>query len=375
MLYFNHAGTSWPKPAVVSEAVCDAMHVPPNEWGDRFEQAHQAIAVFLGVSDPEQILLTPGCTSSLSVAIQGVWIERGKRVLTSHWEHHALHRPILQLASAGLQVDYIPSCSHERSAASSLIDLDWLERECLVGDVGLVALTAACNVTGDLLPYEEVVEIAHRHGAPVLIDAAQVVGWQRLDLTRLDADLVAFGGHKGLQSPWGIGGLYFSERAKMECTSAKCDLPISSELQERKPPRPGYCDVGSVDQFALAGFHAALEWLRQRDDQSDLAKSREQIQRMRRSLEDDDRVSLLGSSNPELRMPTLAFSIQGMSSSTAASRCREQGLIVGSGLHCAPLAHESLGTESVGALRLSVGIGQHDDDVDVAIEILKSVMD
>ena len=201
-LYLNHAGTSWPKPQVVSEAVRDAMSVAPAKWPQRFDEAHQAIAEFLGVSRREQVLLTPGCTSALAVGIGDALIPSGKRVLTSRWEHHAVHRPLLKLASTGVRVEHIPPKRNELTHGQvSSIDLDWLERALSDQDVGLVAITAACNVTGELLPYEDVIRMAHHYGAMVLIDAAQIVGWLKLDLPQLGADMVAFGGHKGLQGP------------------------------------------------------------------------------------------------------------------------------------------------------------------------------
>ena len=107
-LYLNHAGTSWPKPRVVSQAVHDAMSASPAEWPQRFDEAHQAIAEFFGVRRREQVLLTPGCTSALAVGIGETLIASGQRVLTSRWEHHALHRPLLKLASTGARVEYIP---------------------------------------------------------------------------------------------------------------------------------------------------------------------------------------------------------------------------------------------------------------------------
>ena len=262
-LYLNHAGTSWPKPRVVSEAVRDAMTAPPAQWPQRFDEAHQAIAEFFGVSRREQILLTPGCTSALAVGIGDAFIANGQRVLTSRWEHHALHRPLLKLASTGVRVEHIPPGRNRLMHGHvSPIDLDWLEQTLAEHDVGFVAITAACNVTGELLPYEDVIGIAHRYGAMVLIDAAQIVGWQKLDFPRLGADMVAFGGHKGLQAPWGIGGLYLSDRAQMECTSASCELPVAVKSDGKGATHPGYCDVGSVDQFALAGLHDAIDRLR-----------------------------------------------------------------------------------------------------------------
>lgn len=365
-VYLNHAGTSWPKPAVVSEAVQEAMRAAPTRWPQAFEEAHRAIATFFGISDAEQLLLTPGCTSALSVGISDALIAEGGRVLTSSWEHHALHRPLLKLAATGLPLEYIPAVTGDNAAP---LDLDWLEQELGKGDVGLVAITAACNVTGELLPFEDVIRLAHRFGAMVLVDAAQIVGWLNLDLPNLAADMVAFGGHKGLQAPWGIGGLYLSERARMECPSASCELP--GEGDGKSSPRPGYCDVGSVDQFALAGLHAAIEMLNQQDLDRNLADARRQIDRIRESLEPVDGIRFFGPADSSQRMPTLAFSIADVPSSELASRLKQQGLIVGSGFQCAPLAHQTLGTHESGLVRLSVGIGQPDQEIDQAIERLR----
>ena len=374
-LYLNHAGTSWPKPHVVSKAVGDAMSASPSEWPQRFHEAHHAIAEFFGISDGEKLLLTPGCTSALAVGVGDVRIEDGQRVLTSRWEHHALHRPLLKLASSGVRVEYIPPTSIDKpNGHSDPIDLDWLEQSLSNHDVALVAISAACNVTGELLPYEEVIRIAHQYGTMVLIDAAQIVGWRTLDLPRLGADMVAFGGHKGLQAPWGIGGLYVSDRVKMNCTVANCELPIAGNSDANQNSRPGYCDVGSVDQFALAGLHVAIQWLCEQDLESCLAVARRQIQRIRGRLRGIDHFRTFGPPDSNQAMPSLALSVSGFSSGEVASWLQQYSMIVGSGLQCAPLAHETLGTQVSGLVRLSVGLGQPDRDIDEAIERIESAI-
>ena len=379
-LYFNHAGTSWPKPDVVSVAVQEAMSAPPMRWAQQFEQAHQAIASYFGVRDAEQILLTPGCTAALAVGIGDVFVASGKRLLTSRWEHHALHRPLLKLASAGVSLEYIPHSpgdatgeSESAMAVGAAIDLDWLQASLSNQDVGLVAITAACNVSGELLPYEAVIRMAHDNGAMVLIDAAQVVGWLDLDLPGLGADMVAFGGHKGLQSPWGIGGLYLSERAQMECVSAACVLPSADRSEMPPPPRPGYCDVGSVDQIALAGLYAAVKHLRQQDAGTQLSRARGQIERIQSLLQSMGKVQVVEPIEVGRRMPTLAFSVTGVPSGQVAVDFRRHGMMVGSGIQCAPLAHQTLGTESSGLVRISVGLGQPDDEIDEAIDRMNSM--
>ncbi len=372
-LYLNHAGTSWPKPRVVSEAVRDSMSASPSEWPQRFYEAHHAIAEFFGVSHCEKILLTPGCTSALAVGIGDSHIANGKRVLASRWEHHALHRPLLKLASNGIRVEHIPPKSIDATNGHlNPIDLDWLEQSLSKHDVALVAITAACNVTGELLPYEDVIRIAHQHGSMVLVDAAQIVGWRKLDLPRLGADMVAFGGHKGLQAPWGIGALYISDRVKMKCTIANCELPFAGNSDANQNSRPGYCDVGSVDQFALAGLHAAIRMLHEQDMESYLAVARRQIQRIRGMLERIDHLHIFGPFDPNQAMPSLALAVSGFSSSEVASWLQRHSLVVGSGLHCAPLAHETLGTQASGLVRLSVGLGQPDQEINEAIDRIES---
>lgn len=368
-IYLNHAGTSWPKPAAVTDAVRTAMALPPSEWSRLFEEAHHAIAAFFGVGRPDQILLTPGCTSALAVAVSDAVLAPGAKVLTTHWEHHGLHRPLLKRAAAGAPLEYLPALDHAPRTAT--LDLDWLAKALAGGDVGLVAMTAACNVTGDLLPYEAVVRLAQSYEAPVLLDAAQIVGWKRLDLVELGADMVAFGGHKGLQSPWGIGGLYLSERVKMQCPTASCQLPVQAASPH---PRPNYCDVGSVDQWALAGLHAAVQQIGEGDPDAHLARARVQIQQFQDTLQNSGRVRLYGSENPAERMPSLAFAIDNVPASQVAAMLRQHGITVGSGLHCAPLAHQALGAHQAGLVRISVGRGQPDDEIAEAIERLAGVL-
>ncbi len=358
VIYLNHAGTSWPKPAVVTSAVQSAMVAVPSDWPHLFHDAHQAVSAYFGVQRPEQLLLTPGCTSSLSIAIADARIAAGKRILTSQWEHHALMRPLLKLAATGVATEIIPVVKNSHS--SGLVDLDWLERELSKGDVALVAVTAACNVTGDLLPYQQVIELAHANRCPVLLDAAQVVGWHRLDFTALAADMIAFGGHKGLQTTWGIGGLYIADTMQMQCVDASCVIP-SAAAQGSIGPRPGYCDVGSVDQFALAGLHASVNLLAAKDEQSYFETAKAQIQRIRNVLETLPSVRVYG--HQDISMPTVAFSIAGQSSGQVARQLAKQGVIVGYGLQCAPSAHAALGTEQEGLVRISVGIQQDDNEI------------
>ena len=185
VLYLNHAGTSWPKPEPVRDAVRAALDEPVEQWSASFAARHCAVARWLGVADERRLLLTPGCTAALAVGIGDHRWERGDRIVTSALEHHALHRPVLGLRGLGVEHVVVPP------AGEAPLDLDALERVLRAGRVRLVALCAAANVTGALLPIEEAVRLAHAHGSLVLLDAAQIAGWLPIDVAALGVDMLA----------------------------------------------------------------------------------------------------------------------------------------------------------------------------------------
>lgn len=358
-------------PSCVADAIVDAMRSHPEQWPERFEKAHNTVCQFFGVADPEQLLLTPGCTSSLATAIASVDLPAGSRVLTSQWEHHAVYGPLQKLTEKDVTVDFVPA------GLDRPVDLAALENSLAVQDVRLVAVTAACNVTGDLLPIEAIIELSHQYNAMVLIDAAQIVGWLDLSLDELGADIVAFGGHKGLQAPWGIGGLYVAASAKLKCATAQCAIPDRNATATAQAwgSRPGYCDVGSVDQFSLAGLAASLDRLAATTRECDLEAAREQSKRLQDTLSRNERVTLFGSEDSERRLPTFAFAVDGETSGQTAAKLRQHGLIVGSGLQCSPLSHEALGTSETGLVRISVGVRQSENELAIANERLEAFID
>jgi len=246
-IYLNHAGTSWPKPPPVVAATGSTFHAEPARWPELFAAAHETAADFFHV-EPSRLLLTPSCTAALQLAVQDHSWRPGDRVLTSHFEHHALQRSLVKLEDLGVVVTALPYSDEEP------IPLDALEAELKRGSVRLLALTAACNVTGRLLPISEATALAHRFGALALIDGAQIAGWWDLDVAALEADLFTFAGHKGPQAPWGVGGLYVRPDLGMKCPAAVCDV---AELQ-----------AGAVEGNGLANVTGADHGDRPRDDRA-----------------------------------------------------------------------------------------------------------
>lgn len=355
-VYLNHAGTSWPKPGVVRSAVAGSLETPASAWAGDFKADHSAVARWLGVQDPQRLLLTPGCTAALAVALADLPWEAGDRVLCSGFEHQALARPLGALTrDHGVEVVAIPP------TATSSFDLDVFEAELKRG-AKLVALAWAGNITGEIVPAEAIIERAHTYGALVLLDAAQVAGWFPINVEELGVDLLAFAGHKGPQAPWGIGGLYVAPHVQMRCAEAVCSIDERSTM-------PGYCDTGSVDRAALAGLVAGIEWLEERPER--LRQGRAAIERLRHAIPPKD-ITFHGS-QVEPRVPTLALTHANIDVSTLAASLRTRDVIAAAGLMCAPQAHETLGTAAHGVLRLSVGPGTREEDLAHAEQALNAM--
>jgi len=336
--YLNHAGTSWPKPALVVAAATRAEAASADVWPALFSAAHEAIAGQLCV--PTTALLpTPGCTAALAAAVAALPWQAGDLVLTSGLEHHALHGPLSRLQVRGVSVVEL-----ERGAGP--IDVGRAEVLLGAGGVRLVAVSMASNVTGELLPFAALTERAHAHGAAVLLDGAQVAGWMPLDLTALGVDLFACSGHKGPQGPMGLGLLYVRPGLALGPTGA-----------------PGYCDTGSVHLPALCGLAAGLSWMAAADR---LAHARALESRFRAGAAALDRVQIIGGDGP--RMPSCSLTVADRTVGDVARGMLARGVVVCAGTHCAPRAHRTLGTQ--GTVRVSFGPGSTELDVDRALGAL-----
>jgi len=366
VIYLNQAGTSWPKPAPVRAAAAAALAAPPQTWADGIETWHGEVAAALGIEDTASLLITPGATSALHVGVSDHPWQAGDRIVISGLEHHALHRPVQLLGRHGVEVVVIPR-THAEPAA-----LEALEAELRRGRVRMVAVTAACNVTGELLPVDEIVRLARAHGALSLIDAAQVAGWLPLPTGPDGADLIVFAGHKGPHGPTGTGGLYVAPNVATASPRAVCEM--SDADTPPCSPRPGYCDVGSVDRAALAGLAAGLRWVQAPERARRLSRARKQAEELASALLENPTVTLHGPRSPEARMPTLALTFSDRSPGAVATALLARGAFASAGEQCAPLAHQTLGTSPNGVLRLSFGPANGEGDAAAAAAALREIL-
>lgn len=363
IIYLNNAGTSWPKPAKVEEAVQHFYASSPENWPQVFTDSLQTVTSFFKIQDRSRFLFTSGCTSALAILLSDFPWKEGDQVITSGLEHHALARWLVKLPQQrGVDLQIAPY------SAENPIDLEFIEKELKKGKTRLIACTMASNVTGDILPVAEIIALAHEYDALCLVDGAQTAGVLSLDIGKLGVDFFAFAGHKGPLAPQGIGGLYVAPHVSLASPAAVCELPRVSEEKVQCSNFPSYCDVGSVNMAGLVGLSAGLSWIQENNYRE---KTKQLTQYFLNGLAEIPKVSVYGSKNVDNRTSAISITLAGYSPQEVENTLKMRASIVSrSGHHCAPMAHESIGTAQEGTLRFSTGYANTKEEIDVVLNEL-----
>jgi cysteine desulfurase/selenocysteine lyase len=167
--------------------------------------SRQVIAEFINAASPDQIIFTLNTTHAINIVALGLKFNSGEMVLISDHEHNSNLLPWLRLKNKGdIQVGYLPI------AQDGTVDFEKLRELLMLNRVRLISLAWTSNVTGVTLPAKEIIALAHQHGALVLLDGAQTVPHQQVDVCDLEMDFLAFSLHK-MCGPRGVGVLYVRE--------------------------------------------------------------------------------------------------------------------------------------------------------------------
>ncbi|MDI6843481.1 MAG: aminotransferase class V-fold PLP-dependent enzyme [Anaerosomatales bacterium] len=376
IIYLDHAATSWPKPPEVLEAITHALGPAggnPNRSAHRLAlaaarlvlESRSTVASFLGVRDARNLLFVPGCTFGLNMALKGL-LEPGDRVVVSSVEHNAVVRPLAVLEKAGVEVVRIPT---DRSGR---IDLDAAEALVAARPTKAVVCQHASNVTGAIQPIGDLADIAHDHGAILVVDGAQAAGHLKVDVTALGADVYVASGHKGLLGPQGVGVVYIAPALEVRELVQGGSGGDSGSLT-MPAARPDRYEAGTPPVPAIAGLGAAVEVL-SREIDALVVQEQRLVQRLVAGLAAIDGVRVLGPAPGEERAPVASIVHASVEPDRLAYELDSRyGIAVRAGLHCAPAAHAAAGTLETGAVRFSIGRGVTEADVDLALEAVREV--
>ncbi|SHE79921.1 cysteine desulfurase family protein [Desulforamulus putei DSM 12395] len=376
MIYFDSAATSWPKPPEVWQAMEQfirevgaspgrAGHKQTVEANRIVDETRQLLADLFNVGDHQRIIFTLNATDSLNLAIKGL-LRSGDHVITSSMEHNSVTRPLYTLEFYGVQVTKV-QCDNQGN-----IDVNEIEKA-IRANTRAIVMTHASNVTGTVMPVEEVGRIAARHRIHFVVDAAQTAGLLDIDVKKLNISILTFPGHKSLLGPQGTGGLYIREDVQLR-TLREGGTGSGSETPAQPDMLPEKYESGTLNAVGIAGLGAGVKFLRK----VGLAKIREHELRLtRRFLEGAAQIKglhIYGPEDMEKRVPVVSFRIDGYKAGQVGNLLdKEYNIACRAGLHCAPDAHRTLGTFEEKLVRFSFSYFNKPEEVDFALHALGKI--
>lgn len=375
MIYLDNAATTLKKPPQVGEAVFHALQTLGNSARGTHEGALDAshtiydarvkLAVLFGCPRPDHVVFTSGVTESLNLALCGL-LNAGDHAISTDLEHNSVLRPLYRLRSErGVAVDFVPA---DRRGRIDYADFERLMRP----NTKLIVCTHASNLTGDLVDIKQIADIAHAHGALLVVDAAQTAGTRSVDMEALGVDVLCFTGHKGLLGPQGTGGLCIREG--VEIAPFKVGGTGVQTYREAQPEQyPTRLEAGTLNGHGIAGLSAAVDYLNEVGTEAVRAKEAALTRRFYEGVRAIPGVTVYGDFSGD-RAAIVALNIRDLDSGEVSDALSgDYGIATRPGAHCAPRLHAALGTKEQGAVRFSFSWFNTEEEIDAAIDAVREL--
>ena len=326
-------------------------------------ETREALADLFGIEDANQLVFTHNATDAISMAVFGI-INPGDTLVTTAMEHNAVARSVRIAQSRGANVYIIP-CT-----PAGQLDMNAMAAA-IRQKPKAVIMSHASNVTGTIMPVAEVGELTQQFGVTLVVDAAQTAGVEEIDVNGMGIDLLAFSGHKGLLGPQGTGGLYVRETVAVKPLRAGGTGSLSeSDIQpEFMPDR---LESGTPNTPGIAGLKAGIEFILKTGREAIQARELALTQQLLAGLNSIPAVRVYGMPGIEGRTAVISFTVEGKDCGQLAHVLdRDFGIACRSGLHCAPWAHQVLGTLKTGTVRFSPGYFNTAEEIGQAVAAVR----
>ena len=355
MIYLDNAATTLHKPPEVAEAVKNAILTAGNasrgahgvslSASRMVFETRSRLAKLFGCPRADHVVFTANSTEALNIAIYGLF-SSGDHVISTDLEHNSVLRPLYDLQTRGVSVDFVPA---DRQSNIRYEDMETLFQP----ETKAVVCTHASNLTGNLLDIAKIGAIAHAYGALLVVDASQTAGAVPIDMQRMNIDVLCFTGHKGLMGPQGTGGLYVRPGLTM-APLVVGGSGIHSFDETHPSQMPTALEAGTLNVPGLAGLGAGVEWILSQGvevlHEKEMALTRLFYEKIVHAPD----VKIYGGFDETDRAPIVSLNFGDADAARAADILWEDyGICVRAGAHCAPLIHKALGTVEQGMVRFS----------------------
>jgi cysteine desulfurase family protein len=378
-VYLDNGSTSFPKAPGVGQAMSEFIESVGCNIGrggyessytlaERISETRESLRDFFCFEQDSGVIFTPNVTHSLNLLIAGLF-QPQDHVIISSMEHNAVARPMEAARKRGVSVSIAPCDEKGR------LDLENFQSLIRPETKGVLMLHAS-NVCGTILPLKEVGNICRERGILFIVDAAQTAGVLPIDMGQMKIDALAFTGHKGLLGPQGIGGLLIGDHLAEAMpplihggTGSASDSLLMPEFL------PDKFEAGTMNIPGILGLKAALDYINEigveRIKDTELKLTETFIEAFRGRKD----VRLMGLDSIKDRCPIVSLDFFQRDNAEISYRLDEEyGIMTRCGLHCAPMAHRTLGTFPQGTVRFAFGHWNTEEEVYFAIEAINSII-
>lgn len=356
MIYLDNAATTRRKPYSVYAAMLKYSLFMGGNAGrggnglslggiNTIISTQESVSELFDIADESNIIFTQNATYALNMAILGT-LTPNDHIVVTMMDHNSVLRP------AVLHGNYSIATADRFGYVSPLS-----VRKRIKPTTKLVVCTHVSNVCGTIQNVAEIARIAHENGAMFLLDASQSAGSIEVSMPKIDADMIACPGHKGLMGPMGTGILCIKEPERVRAIIVG-GTGSESEMLTQPQSMPDKFHSGTVNAPALAGLKKGIDFVLKEGVDVIGAHEHELNTKLRDNFMNMDKIRVYGKNDTSIT----AFNILEMGSEEVASHFNNE-FIVRAGYHCAPLAHKALGTDSTGAVRVSFGYFNTTKDV------------
>jgi cysteine desulfurase family protein len=377
-IYLDNAATSFPKPDVVHDAVRDFYSrygVNPGRSGcDLGLNAEQMIhgtrkrlSAFFnkslveqgGDKDPNRLVFTMNATMGLNLIINGT-VGARDHIVTTDAEHNSVIRPVNHKVLDGAEATFV------KLDSGGYVDPEDV-RKSIRRNTRLVIVNHGSNVTGVVQDLQAIGAVCREENVPFAVDTAQTAGVLPIDMGECNISFLAFTGHKGLLAPTGTGGVCVADDAEIRGTIFG-GTGVRSADPYHLTEFPYRLEAGTQNLAGIAGLAAGLDWVEERGLENIYRHEMKLIASLQEGLADIEGVTLRGTTNLKDRVATLSITVDNYDPSDVGTILDvDYGVQTRTGLQCAPLIHEHMGTTPRGTVRFSVGPFNTKEDIEAAI--------
>lgn len=374
MIYLDNAATTFPKPKCMSAEIDRCIrrycgnpgrsgHILSIQASEKIYECRATLADFFGSSKPENVVFTMNTTYALNLAIKTLY-KHGSHVLISNMEHNSVLRPIAELQKRG-ELSY-SVFDVVGTVEDILLELKNKMRQ----NTTMLVMSHASNICGKIFPLREIGAFCKQHGLIFIVDAAQSAGIADIRMDEWGIDALCAPAHKGLYGPQGLGFVIFGEKKPIR-TLIEGGNGTNSLSTDMGLELPESFEGGTLPTPLIAGLDASVKWVKRIGIQNINAHEAALASLLSDRLRSIRGSILYGPNKPETGI--ILYQNQSISVNELASVLDAKNICTRSGFHCAPLAHNTLGTGDNGALRISIGFFNTNKDIDDIYTVIKSV--